>query len=161
MRENKKIIGVIVVAILVLIGLVLTIILTGDGGSNIEPPTTPTVTVEPTEPEKPTTTPTPTTKPGFAWQDKPTVSPEQPTINITETPKQDDVIKPTPTEVPGWHVITEEEKNPKPEANIDTANTGINYNDYITVDEDGTIHMDTERYLEDLRKKKLEQYQMH
>lgn len=154
MRDNKKIIVALIIAVVILIGLILTLIMGGEG-SDKEPSITPTITTVPTDVVTPTasSTPVPTKKPVVAWQDKPTITPSQPNVTITEIPKPTPTggVAPTPTDVPGWTVVRD--VTPTPVVN---QGTGLDASDYVTKDEDGTIHMNTGKYLEDKEKKNSE-----
>lgn len=155
MRDNKKLVIILGIAVVILIGLVLTIILGERGGANDSPSITPIIKEPDSFDGTPTVAPTPTKKPNIAWQDKPTVTPEQPNVTITEIPKPTDGAgspTPTPTPVPGWHVITKATPTPV----LGDPSLELDYDDYMTKTEDGKIHLDTDKYQEDVNNKNSE-----
>lgn len=111
------------------------------------------VTVTPTVGLTATPVPTPTKKPDVVW-DKPTGTPEDADI----------IVDPNKSDKPGnggdsgqeggkEESSTGKDKDKKEEVEIDTMGTGLNYDDYITVDKDGTIHINMDKYTEDINKK--------
>lgn len=148
--KNKLLISAILGCAVILMVLIGVIVFTKTK-KRIEPEVG--VTVTPTVRLTSTPVPTPTKKPDVVW-DKPTITPGNADI----------IIDPNKSDKPGnagdggqedgkEGSSTGKDKDKKEEVEIDTMGTGLNYNDYITVDEDGTIHINMDKYTEDINKK--------
>lgn len=151
MKDKRRLLICAVFGCAVILMVLIGVIVFVNPEKRIEPGVG--VTVTPTVGITVTPAPTPTKKPDVVW-DKPTGTPDDAGI-IVDPSKSDKPNNVGDGKQEGGkeESSTGKDKDKKEEVEIDTMGTGLNYGDYITVDKDGTIHINMDKYTEDINKK--------